>query len=180
MFPGLLEAITTLGGMVIPPVLDLVRKKIIGRDSETPEATLATLATSKPDVIPATWTPSPSWSSPRPPISSGIPSATPPGGSLTCGRPYVRSSRSWRSSPWSSGTSATSLLMNPPAPPSASSWAVGSAPAPTSRSAASANPDGKRHRCTLRFYPVCPSPSPRRTGYCPQPDTPACTRLLAA
>jgi hypothetical protein len=53
MFPGLLETLTTLGGMVIPPVLDLVRKKIIGRDAETPEATLATLATSKPEVIPA-------------------------------------------------------------------------------------------------------------------------------
>jgi hypothetical protein len=53
MFPGLLEAITTLGGMVIPPVIDLFRKKVIGRESETPEATLATLATSKPDVIPA-------------------------------------------------------------------------------------------------------------------------------
>jgi hypothetical protein len=53
MFPGLLEAITTIGGMVLPPVVDLIRKKILGREEDTPEATLATLATSKPEVIPA-------------------------------------------------------------------------------------------------------------------------------
>lgn len=33
-------------------MVDLVRKKVLGRDSDTPEATLATLATSKPEVIP--------------------------------------------------------------------------------------------------------------------------------
>lgn len=51
MFPGILEAVTTIGGLVIPPVIDLVRKKILGRDDDTPEATLATLATTKPEVI---------------------------------------------------------------------------------------------------------------------------------
>lgn len=48
----MLEVITTLGGLILPPVIDLVRKKIIGREEETPEATLATLAVSKPEVIP--------------------------------------------------------------------------------------------------------------------------------
>lgn len=52
MIPGLLETITTLGGLVLPPVIDLIRKKVIGRESDTPEATLATLATTKPDTIP--------------------------------------------------------------------------------------------------------------------------------
>lgn len=52
MFPGLLETITTIGGLVFPPVIDLVRKKILGREDDTPEATLATLATTKPEVIP--------------------------------------------------------------------------------------------------------------------------------
>ena len=52
MFPGLLETVTTLGGMVIPPVIDPFRQKVPGREADTPEATLATLATSKPDVIP--------------------------------------------------------------------------------------------------------------------------------
>ena len=52
MIPGLLEAITTLGGLVLPPVIDLVRKKVIGRADDTPEATLTSLATTKPEVIP--------------------------------------------------------------------------------------------------------------------------------
>ena len=52
MFPGILETVTTLGGLVLPPVIDLVRKKVLGRDDDTPEATLATLATTKPEVIP--------------------------------------------------------------------------------------------------------------------------------
>ena len=52
MFPGVLEAVTTIGGLVLPPVIDLVRKKILGREDDTPEATLATLATTKPEVLP--------------------------------------------------------------------------------------------------------------------------------
>ena len=51
MFPGILEAITTLGGLVIPPVIDLVRKKVLGKEDDSIEATLATLATSKPEAI---------------------------------------------------------------------------------------------------------------------------------
>lgn len=53
MFPGLLETITTLGGLVLPPVIDLFRKKVIGKENESPEATLATLATTKPEVLPS-------------------------------------------------------------------------------------------------------------------------------
>ncbi|EGY24578.1 hypothetical protein [Nitratidesulfovibrio sp. 1201_IL3209] len=51
MIPGLLEAITTVGGMILPPVVDLVRKKVLGKDDDSPERTLATLATTKPEVM---------------------------------------------------------------------------------------------------------------------------------
>lgn len=47
-----LDAIVSLGGLLFPPILDLVRKKWVGRDDDTPEATLATLATTKPEVMP--------------------------------------------------------------------------------------------------------------------------------
>lgn len=51
MFPGLIEGIMTLGGLIIPPVFDLVRKKVLGKDDDSPERTLATLATTKPEVM---------------------------------------------------------------------------------------------------------------------------------
>lgn len=46
------DAIVTIGSMFFPPLFDLLRKKVLGRDDDTPEATLATLATTKPDVMP--------------------------------------------------------------------------------------------------------------------------------
>ena len=46
------DAIVTIGSMFFPPLFDLIRKKILGRDEDTPEATLATLATTKPEVMP--------------------------------------------------------------------------------------------------------------------------------
>ena len=51
MFPGLLEGVMTLGGLIIPPVFDLIRKKVLGKDDDSPERTLATLATTKPEVM---------------------------------------------------------------------------------------------------------------------------------
>lgn len=47
-----LEAIAALGGLIIPPVFDFIKKKFIGTDKDTPEATMSTLATSKPEVLP--------------------------------------------------------------------------------------------------------------------------------
>jgi len=47
---GIIDAVMSLGGLVIPPVFDFIKKKFIP-DSDTPEATLSTLATTKPDVI---------------------------------------------------------------------------------------------------------------------------------
>ena len=38
--------------MVFPPVFDLIKKKVLGKDEDTPEATLSTLATSKPEIMP--------------------------------------------------------------------------------------------------------------------------------
>jgi len=46
-----LEIITTLGGLILPPVFDFVKKKFIKSEADTPERTLATLATTKPEVI---------------------------------------------------------------------------------------------------------------------------------
>jgi hypothetical protein len=44
--------ISTLGGMVLPPVIDFIKKKFIPAENDTPERTLATLATTNPDVMP--------------------------------------------------------------------------------------------------------------------------------
>ncbi len=47
-----IEAILALAGLLIPPVVDFVKKKFL-KGQDTPEATLSTLATTKPDVMPA-------------------------------------------------------------------------------------------------------------------------------
>ncbi len=51
MDPIMLNAIVTLGGLLVPPVFDLIKKKWLGRDADTPDATMATLATTKPDAL---------------------------------------------------------------------------------------------------------------------------------
>jgi hypothetical protein len=51
MFP--LEAITTIGGLVLPPVFDIVKKVFVKRENDSPEATMNSLATTKPEVLPA-------------------------------------------------------------------------------------------------------------------------------
>ena len=48
----MIDAVVTLGGIVIPPVFDFLRKKFIRADKDTPEATLSTLATTKPELMP--------------------------------------------------------------------------------------------------------------------------------
>ncbi len=51
MFP--IEAISTIGGLVLPPVLDLIKKIFVKKEDDTPEQTISSLATTKPDVLPA-------------------------------------------------------------------------------------------------------------------------------
>lgn len=46
------DAAVVLGGLILPPVVDFVKKKFLKKESDTPEATLSTLATTKPDVLP--------------------------------------------------------------------------------------------------------------------------------
>lgn len=48
-----IDAIITLAGLAIPPVVDFVKKKFLKPSQDTPEATISALATTKPDVLPA-------------------------------------------------------------------------------------------------------------------------------
>lgn len=45
------DAIVSLGSIIFPPVWDLVRKKVLGRDDDSSEATLSTLARTKPEIM---------------------------------------------------------------------------------------------------------------------------------
>jgi len=47
------DAIVALVGLVVPSVVDFVKKKFLKKEANTPEATMSTLATTKPDVLPA-------------------------------------------------------------------------------------------------------------------------------
>ncbi len=47
-----IDAIVALAGLVIPPVTDFIKKKFLKKEQDTPEATLSTLATTKPEVMP--------------------------------------------------------------------------------------------------------------------------------
>lgn len=49
--PGVIELISCIGGMVFPPVMDFVKKKFLKPASDTPEATMSSLATTKPEVL---------------------------------------------------------------------------------------------------------------------------------
>lgn len=48
-----LDLIASLGGLIIPPAFDFIKKKFLGAKADTPSQTLSTLATTKPEVIPA-------------------------------------------------------------------------------------------------------------------------------
>ena len=48
----MLDVIASLGGLVIPPVFDFVKKKFLGSKSDSPKSTLNTLAVSKPEIMP--------------------------------------------------------------------------------------------------------------------------------
>jgi len=47
----LIDAIISLGGLIVPPVFDFIKKKFIKSGKDTPEATMSTLATTKPDAL---------------------------------------------------------------------------------------------------------------------------------
>jgi len=46
------DAAMAIGGLIIPPAFDFIKKKFVGPDKDTPQATLSTLATTKPEVMP--------------------------------------------------------------------------------------------------------------------------------
>jgi len=48
-----IDAIMALGGLVLPPVFDFVKKKFIKGEQDSPERTIGSLATTKPEVLPA-------------------------------------------------------------------------------------------------------------------------------
>ena len=47
-----LDAIMAIGGLIAPPVFDFIKKKFIKSESDTPERTMGTLATTNPDALP--------------------------------------------------------------------------------------------------------------------------------
>jgi len=46
-----IEAILALVGLIAPPAFDFIKKKFLKPSADTPEATMATLATTKPEVM---------------------------------------------------------------------------------------------------------------------------------
>lgn len=48
----MLDIAVAVGSMIFPPVFDLIRRKVLGKDDGTPEATLTSLALNKPEVMP--------------------------------------------------------------------------------------------------------------------------------
>lgn len=48
-----IEAILALCGLIVPPAADFIKKKFLKREDDTAEATVSSLATTKPEVIPA-------------------------------------------------------------------------------------------------------------------------------
>ena len=46
-----LDAIVSLLGLVIPPAFDFIKKKYVKTGQDTPESTLGTLATTKPEQL---------------------------------------------------------------------------------------------------------------------------------
>lgn len=48
-----IDAIMALGGLIVPPVFDFIKKKFIKSENDSPERTIGSLATTKPEVLPA-------------------------------------------------------------------------------------------------------------------------------
>jgi hypothetical protein len=49
----IIDLIGVLGGLIVPPAWDLIKKKFTKDTEDTPERTMGTLATTKPETLPA-------------------------------------------------------------------------------------------------------------------------------
>ena len=48
---GLIDVVVGLGGLIIPPAFDFIKKKFVKESNDTPERTIGTLATTKPEAL---------------------------------------------------------------------------------------------------------------------------------
>lgn len=48
----ILDIIASIGGLIIPPAFNFIKKKFIKSENDTPERTIGDLATTKPEVVP--------------------------------------------------------------------------------------------------------------------------------
>jgi hypothetical protein len=48
-----IDAILAISSLLLPPVIDFVKKKWLKKEQDSPEATMSSLATTKPEVLPA-------------------------------------------------------------------------------------------------------------------------------
>ena len=46
------DLLVGLGGLIVPPAVDFLKKKFLKPENDTPEATMSSLATTKPEVLP--------------------------------------------------------------------------------------------------------------------------------
>jgi hypothetical protein len=46
-----IDAIMAIGGLILPPVFDFIKKKFLKKGEDTPEATISSLATTKPEIL---------------------------------------------------------------------------------------------------------------------------------
>ena len=46
-----IDAVIAIGGLLIPPAVDFIKKKFLPKGADSPEATMSTLATTKPDTL---------------------------------------------------------------------------------------------------------------------------------
>lgn len=46
-----IDAAIAVGGLLIPPIVDFVKKKFLPKSSDSPEATMSALATTKPETL---------------------------------------------------------------------------------------------------------------------------------
>lgn len=47
-----LDLIAAIGGLIIPPAADIIKKKLIKSENDTPERTIGSLATTSPETLP--------------------------------------------------------------------------------------------------------------------------------
>jgi hypothetical protein len=48
-----IDAILAIGGLIIPPAFEFIKKKFVGPEADTMEATANSIATTNPEVLPA-------------------------------------------------------------------------------------------------------------------------------